>query len=834
MKKLFLLLAMVGLLATACEGGLDNEENGGTPSAPKIGLSQQSIDVEFEPGTYTVEVSSPYYWEATSKSSWITIVTESGIAGTKTLKFSVQRNEEEEIREGAIVVKNEDYNLIAELYVIQKAFEPAITINPEVLNFTIEGGIQEVAIAANFEYEVSKNADWVTFVKTPNSITVTIPNYAEEEERTAEITISNEKYNISKTIKVTQSAFEPKLHVAPSEISFTADGGSQKASVTANCEYTISTTADWISYAETENGITITVPNYVEEETRSAEIIVSSEKYNISKTIKVTQAAFVPKLEISTTTTSYEYDYMGGEFTVAITSNFAYDVTTTANWVKCTKTANGITVRVLSYAEVETRSAYIIISSEKYNISKVVKVTQSGLSEEEYAKRCIIYTSSDGEIVTLYSTVVFGANIVSNTYENGKGVILFNAPVTSIGRMAFRDCSNLTSIVIPNSATEIGEQAFYYCTSLTSVTIGNSVTSIEYDAFRGCSSLTSVTIPDSVTSIGRSAFNGCSSLTSVIIGDSVTSIGEYTFYGCNSLTSVTIPDSVTSIGEYAFQSCSSLTSLTIGNSVTSIGDYAFHGCKSLSSVTIGNSITSIGDRAFQSCNSLTSVHISDLSAWCRIRFYCGEANPMYYGAKLYLNGNDLTELVIPSDIIKIKDYAFHGCKSLSSVTISDSVTSIGIYAFNGCSSLTSVTIPDSDIEIGGGAFQNCTSLKSVTIGNGVTSIGMSAFNNCSSLTSVTIPDSVTSIRDFAFYECRSLTSVTIGNSVTSIGNQAFYECRSLTSVYCKPITPPTGGSVMFYNNASGRKIYVPTASVEAYKSAEYWSSYASYIVGYDF
>ena len=377
MKKLFLLLAMVGLMATACKGGLDNEENGGTPSAPKIGLSQQSIDIEFEPAQYSVSVTSPHSWQATSKNNWVIVDTEDGIAGTETLKFSVLRNEEEVERKGTIVVKNEDYNLIAELYVIQKAFEPAITINPEVLNFTIEGGVQEIAIAANFEYEVSKNTDWVTFVKTPNSITVTVPNYAEEEERTAEITISNEKYNISKTIKVTQSAFEPKLHVAPSEISFMADGGSQKASVTANCEYTISTTADWISYAETENVITITVFNYEDIEARSAEIIVSSEKYNISKTIKVTQAAFVPKLEISTTTTSYEYDYRGGEFTVAITSNFAYDVTTTANWVKCTKTANGITVSVLSYAEVENRSANIVISSEKYNISEVIKISQT-------------------------------------------------------------------------------------------------------------------------------------------------------------------------------------------------------------------------------------------------------------------------------------------------------------------------------------------------------------------------------------------------------------------------------------------------------------------------
>lgn len=377
MKKLILLLAAVGMVFTACEGGLGNEENGGTPSTPKIELSQKTIDVGYEDATYSVLVTSPYSWKAESDSEWIVVDSKTGIAGDEKLRFTTLRNDEELERKGTILLTNTTYNLATELYVIQKAFEPKITIEPKTLNFAVEGGTQDITITANFEYEVSKNADWVTFVKTPNSITVTVPNYAEEEVRTAEITISNEKYNISKTIKVTQSAFEPKLHVAPSEISFTADGGSQKASVTANCEYTISTTADWISHAKTENVITITVFNNEDIEARSAEIIVSSEKYNVSKTIKVTQAAFVPKFEISTTTTSYEYDYRGGEFTVAITSNFAYYVTKTANWVECTKTANGITVRVPSYAEVENRSANIVISNEKYNISEVIKVSQT-------------------------------------------------------------------------------------------------------------------------------------------------------------------------------------------------------------------------------------------------------------------------------------------------------------------------------------------------------------------------------------------------------------------------------------------------------------------------
>ena len=128
------------------------------------------------------------------------------------------------------------------------------------------------------------------------------------------------------------------------------------------------------------------------------------------------------------------------------------------------------------------------------------------------------------------------------------------------------------------------------------------------------------------------------------------------------------------------------------------------------------------------------------------------------------------------------------------------------------------------------------------IPNHATEIGHIVCRYCSLLKSVTIPDSVTSIGGKAFSNCISLTSVTIGNSVTSIGYKAFMDCISLKEVYCKPITPPIGNKFMFsyYNDnieeykPIGCKIYVPRESVEAYKSAEFWSVYASYIVGYDF
>ena len=318
--------------------------------------------------------------------------------------------------------------------------------------------------------------------------------------------------------------------------------------------------------------------------------------------------------------------------------------------------------------------------------------------------------------------------------------------------------------------------------NITSVIINDGVTSIGSDAFWECSRLTSVTIPDSVTSIGNYAFYGCKGLTRVTVGNNVTSIGNYAFELCTNLTSLTIGNNVASIGNYAFQYCSKLTSVTIPDNVTWIGYAAFEGCSKLTSVTIPCSVTYIGDGAFSSCKELTAVHITDLAAWCRIRFVTVSSNPLFSAHNLYLNNELVTNLNIPNSVTSICNYAFDGCTGLTNVTIPSSVTSIGNFAFSGCTGLASVTIPDSVTSIGYSVFCNCSKLTSVTIPDNITNIGASAFEGCSKLTSVTIPDSVTSIEGSAFKGCSKLTSVTIPGNVTSIGTFAFSNCTGLTSV----------------------------------------------------
>ena len=213
----------------------------------------------------------------------------------------------------------------------------------------------------------------------------------------------------------------------------------------------------------------------------------------------------------------------------------------------------------LSAHDFEVEGIYYNILSEE---DRTVEVTYKGDSYYEYSE----YSGN----------VAIPANV---TYEGT------TYSVTTIRESAFRDCSSLTSIEIPNSVTTIGDYAFRGCTGLTSIEIPNSVTTIGYYAFGYCTSLTSIEIPNSVTTIGDYAFSGCKGLTSVTIGNSVTTIGNSAFYYCSSLASIEIPNSVTSIGAFAFYYCNSLGSVTMGNCVTTIEERAFCYCTGLTSIT---------------------------------------------------------------------------------------------------------------------------------------------------------------------------------------------------------------------------------------------------------
>jgi len=172
----------------------------------------------------------------------------------------------------------------------------------------------------------------------------------------------------------------------------------------------------------------------------------------------------------------------------------------------------------------------------------------------------------------------------------------------------------------------------------------------------------------------------------------------------------------TTVGKNAplFYNITTIKRVVIPNTFTAIGGNAFNCCSGITSLTIGNNVASIGNSAFTNCNSLTYVNISNLETWCNITFDSVYSNPLYYAHRFYLNGTEVTDLVIPDGVTSISPFAFQNCSGLTSVTFPNSVTSIGIQAFCECSGLTSLTIGSGMVSIDKFVLSNCTNLAAIT------------------------------------------------------------------------------------------------------------------------
>ena len=314
--------------------------------------------------------------------------------------------------------------------------------------------------------------------------------------------------------------------------------------------------------------------------------------------------------------------------------------------------------------------------------------------------------------------------------------------VTRIGNLAFKDCTKITSIAMPDSVAYIGRSAFYNCTSLKSITIPDGVKEIGYAAFSECAGLVSVKIPDNVTKIGDSAFINCANLTKIDVtaGNKYYSSANGVLFNKDKSELICYPAGIKNVG------------YSIPDGVTVIRDRAFNKCLSLNSITIPKSVQDIETYSFFGCTSLEAINVA-------------ASNKNYADVNGILFSKDKTKIV-----------CYPANKKNMSYSIPVSVKVVGVAAFRDCIYLKGITIPDSITNIEHHAFSNCKSLKSITIPDSITAIEMATFIDCASLTGVKIPDSVTSIRSGAFSNCTSLTKITIPAGVKTIADSALGYC----------------------------------------------------------
>ena len=420
---------------------------------------------------------------------------------------------------------------------------------------------------------------------------------------------------------------------------------------------------------------------------------------------------------------------------------------------------------------------------------------------------------------------------------------------------AFRNCTQVLSVSLPDTITEIGMYAFEGCTSLTTINIPANVSFIGAYAFKDCSSLQDVAIPKNVAVINYETFSGCTGLRSVELPEGLTSIENRAFFKCSSLKEMSIPDSVLEIGEHAFYYCSSLQTVDLSSQLDVIEKYTFYQCENLTTIEIPQNVTKLGDYAFYHCSKLTEINIPQ--------------SVTQIDASAFSDCESLTEIKIPGNVKKIGRYAFADCHNVTKVTLEEGVEYIGKYAF-GFFDCESIYLPDSIkyLDNEDGSFDADTILiysprsevmkymysttnlfvegerdakiSHVTEGNinycivGDKAVAMSCldktiaeavvpqqvngatvvatyktFEECENLCSVELPDTIEMIGFSTFNMCSSLVQINMPKQLKYIGPVGFLGCVSMESLEF-PETIKGLGYYSFYCCNKLEEIYIPS------------------------
>lgn len=458
------------------------------------------------------------------------------------------------------------------------------------------------------------------------------------------------------------------------------------------------------------------------------------------------------------------------------------------------------------------------------------------------------YTANSGDLwVSGFDPAFFkgAANVISEFEYEGRTM-----KVTRIVGEAFKNCTVLTSLTIPECITKIEKNAFAGCANLETITINSNVVMTEsremFDFMVSTfgKQIKKYIIGNAVTRIPDYAFNKCEQLKSVDISEGVTSIGRCAFQGCHDLLNIIIPNTVKYIGENAFDNTAwyenqadgliyagkvaykykgimpAETRMIIKEDTTQIGNGAFKDCNGLKEIIIPNSIKIIDDFAFAGCCNMSRIQIPD--------------NVDSIGDGVFFGCERLEEIALPSKV-KHMSVSFNGCKNLKSISLPQGLCEIDDFAFNDCVCLENLIVPNLVKRIGNCAFYGCSKLRSIALPDTLASIGISAFSGCCELEDINLPMSVTEIGGEAFKNCSKLRVITLPECLTNFAWCVFDGCYNLKIILCKAKTPPYVAEIDYgveygtFDLDSSIKylatLVVPEESLGSYKTANYWQEF---------
>ncbi|MDE6272811.1 MAG: leucine-rich repeat protein [Muribaculaceae bacterium] len=479
----------------------------------------------------------------------------------------------------------------------------------------------------------------------------------------------------------------------------------------------------------------------------------------------------------------------------------------------------------------------------------IVTLTSSAVDfQYTYEGQTLTYTIDGTNCMVKAGTSSSAGNIVSGNLIIPD--VAFNGetgyPVTSIGYYAFRNCTNLNSITIPNSVTRIYDYAINGCTNLKNIIFEDGETKLSLGVKDYSSSYTytgkglfydapleSVYLGrnlsyNSAQNYGYSPFYGQSKLVDVTFGEHVESVGINLFKGCSSLESITIPNSVTSIGDSTFYGCTNLNSITIPNSVTSIYNYAFNGCTNLKNIIFEDGETELTLGAYDYSSNSTSTG--------KGLFYDAPLESVYIGRNLSYNSEQnhgyspfygktkLVDVIFGENVESVGTNLFRRCREILSITLPQSVKVIEEGAFMNCSKLTSIEMSRVAL-IHKNAFSGCSSLENVNVGSTLRVLEDSAFQDCSSLKSINLP-TIALIYSSAFKNCSSLQNVILGSDIRTIGAEAFSDCSAMKNIYVYSDEAPACETSSFTNVPVIADIHVVKGTRSQYVRDDVWNRFA--------